>query len=130
MVDRYSYARGRVAAKLKEFSIGTILLTRKTPGTPDPSTPWIPGAPTTENFLLAARVDGVAAQYIDDTLIKATDRMAIVSPKATNDEGSLIDIVPRMTDSLSIDGVAVVVKKIEVVPAAGPAVRFHVFIES
>lgn len=130
MTDRYSYARRRVAAKLKEFSIGTVTLTRKTLVDPDPETPWIPGEPTTEVFSLDARVDGVAAQYVDNAEIKATDRMAIVSPKATNEDGDVVDIVPQMSDVFTIDGADVVVKKIEAVPAAGPAARFHVFIAS
>lgn len=105
MVNRYDYYRGRVAAKLKEFNTGTVTLTR--------------GATT---YTLDARVDGVIAEYLADTTIRGTDRMLIVSPSA--------GIVPRLTDTISIDGKAAVVKQIKAVPAAGAAAMFHIIIGS
>jgi hypothetical protein len=108
---------------------GPVTLTRSTPGAPDPSTPSTPGTPTLAVYTLDARVDGVAAEFIDGTTVIATDRMVIASPKATLG-GNVVDIVPQMSDTLSIDGAVAVVKKIEAVPAAGPAARFNIFIAS
>lgn len=128
-VDRYASKRRRVARIIAKWSTGTVTLTRTTPGTPDPSTPWIPGAATTAVYTLAARVDGVVADQVDGTTILATDLMVMASPKATL-AGASVDLVPRISDTLAIDGATKVIKKIEQVPAAGAAVRFHIFIAS
>ena len=49
---------------------------------------------------------------------------------ATASGGSVVDIEPRMTDTLQIGGVPKAIKKIEAVPAAGPAARFNLFVAS
>lgn len=108
---------------------GTITLTRTTTGTPDPATPWIPGTPTTAVYTLSARVDGVLANQLDGKTILATDLVVIASPQATL-SGSPVDFVPRMSDTLAIDGAAKVIKRIDAVPAAGPAARFNIFVAS
>jgi len=38
--------------------------------------------------------------------------------------------VPVMTDVLTIDGEQRAIKKIDAVPASGPAAMFHLFVES
>lgn len=119
-----------VARKIKQYGSGTITLTRSTPGAPDPGTPSTPGAPTLAVFALDARVDGVTDDDLKDTSIVSTDLVVIASPKATDVEGAIVDIDPRMGDVLTIDGNDKVVKKIEAVPAAGPAARFHIFVAS
>lgn len=129
MSDAYAYARERTIDALAQWSTGTVTLTRTTPGAPDPATPWIPGTPSTTVYTLAARVDGVTADRIDGTTILATDLMVIVSPRATL-AGVAVDLVPQITDTLSIDGAAKTIKKIEQVPAAGAAVRYHLFVGS
>lgn len=129
MSDAYAFARGRVAATLSRMSTGVITLTRTTRSDPSPSTPHIPGASTTAVYTLVGRADGTAGSYADGVTILATDRMVIASPKATL-SGAAVDIVPRMTDVLAIDGKVHAIKKIDAVPAAGPAARFHIFIAS
>lgn len=119
-----------VARKIKQYGSGTVTLTRSTPGTPDPDTPWTPGAPTLVTYTLDARVDGVSDDDLKDTSIVSTDLVAIASPKATDPDGDVVDIDPQMSDVLTIDGAAKTIKKIEAVPAAGPAARFHIFVAS
>jgi hypothetical protein len=119
-----------VARQIKRYGSGTVTLTRSTPGTPDPATPWTPGAPTLAVYTLDARVDGVTDDDLKDTSIVATDLVAIASPKATDAGGAIVDIDPQMGDVVTIDGAAKAVKKIEAVPAAGPAARFHIFVAS
>lgn len=130
MSDVYAPKRARVAAILKRWKTGVVVLKRTTIGASAPTTPWIPGTLTTEVFVLDARVDGAPAEYVNETTILATDLMAIVSPKVANEDGAIIDIVPRMSDTLTIDGADKVIKKIEAVPAAGVAARFHIFVAS
>lgn len=137
MTDRYAAKRRRVAARLRQWSTGTVTLTRTTPGAPDVSKPWIPGEATLDVYALDARVDGVAAEYVNGTTILASDLMVIASPKATHtlsggvSAGDVaVSIVPRQSDTLQIDGVPKTIKKIEAVPAAGLAARFHIFVAS
>jgi hypothetical protein len=130
MTDAYAYVRARVAETLAVWKTGTVTLTRSTPGTPDPETPWTPGAPTLDVFTLDARVDGVSDDDLKDTSVVSTDLVLIASPKATNAGGAIVDIDPQMSDIVTIDGAAKVIKKIEAVPAAGPAARFHIFVAS
>jgi hypothetical protein len=112
MVDRYAYARARVAAKIKEFNTGAVTLTRGS-----------------DVYTLDARVDGVIAEYLVDTTIRGTDRMVIASPQATLD-GAIVSIVPRMTDIIRIDGKQTTVKQVKAVPASGAAAMFHIIIGS
>jgi hypothetical protein len=118
-----------VARQIGRYGSGTVTLTRTTTGTPDPATPWIPGTPTTAVYTLSARVDGVVAEHVDGTTILATDLMVIASPRATL-EGEPVDLVPGLSDTLTIDGAAKAIKKIDAVPAAGAAARFHIFVAS
>lgn len=129
-MDAYEQMRDDVAAVLETWNTGTITLTRETRAEPDAETPWQPGAVTsTDVYTLAARADGTAGEYADGITVLATDRMVIASPRATLN-GAVVDIVPQITDTLEIDGEVRVIKKIEAVPAAGPAARFHIFIAS
>lgn len=100
---------------------GEIKLTRKIPGTPDPSKPWEPVEPTMQTEPLSGAVRGVSKQLIgtemDGTVILASDRQAICT-------------VPAMQytagDVLSVDGVPVHIIAVEKIPAAGvtSAVKF------
>ena len=131
MADRYDYVRNRTVAKIAEWKTGTVTLTRSTPGAlPDADKPWEPGTPTLTVYTLDARIDGVVADYVDNTTILATDLMVIASPKATNEAGAVVDIVPVITDTLTVDGAVQVIKRIDAVPAAGQAARFNIFIGS
>lgn len=120
----------RFARMLGNLGRGTITLTREIRAQSDPETPWRPGAVTsTAVYTLDARADGTAGEYADGTTVLATDRMVIASPRATLN-GTVVDLVPFITDTLSIDGEAKVIKKIDAIPAAGSAVRYHIFIKS
>lgn len=128
-MDLYAPKRARVAAMIKRWSTGTVMLTRTTNAPADDATPWIPGAATLVVYRLDARADGVAGEYADGATVLATDLKVIASPKATLD-GVTVDLVPRMTDVLTIDGAEKAIKKIDAVPASGPAAMFHIFVES
>lgn len=129
-MDRYAGKRRRVARIINKWNTGTVTLTRRTPGASDPTTPWIPGEPTTVVYDLDARLDGVTAAMIDGTTITATDLVAIASPKARAAGGGVIDIVPNERDVLTIDGAEKTIKRVVAYPAAGPAAMFHIFIAS
>lgn len=101
---------------------GTIVLTRKTPGTPGPN-PWDPVEPVTQAETLRGAVRGVSQRLVGTemggTVILASDRQAICE-------------VPQMQyqagDTLSVDGVPVHIIAFERIPAAGiaAAVKFTI----
>jgi hypothetical protein len=127
MSDAYAYARTRTAAVLALWNAGTIVLKRVTTAAPEDATPWVPGSPTTVEYALDARVDGMVEGDMTDSRISMSDLKVIVSPKARL-SGAVVDIVPVITDLLVVDGVDKVIKKIEAVPASGDAARYHLFV--
>jgi hypothetical protein len=129
MPDVYAYKRARVAALLRRWNSGTVTLTRITTAAPEEETPWIPGEATSESYTLDARVDGVAADYVDGVTVIESDLVVIMSPKARLD-GVVVDLEPRMSDVITIDDAVKRIKKIQPVPAAGPAAMFQVFVAS
>lgn len=128
MVDVYAPKRARVAAVLRRWNSGAVTLTRTTRGTPAPDKPWLPGPVTgTDVYTLDAIARGVAADYINGTTIVASDLVITASPKARLD-GLEVDLVPRMSDVIGLDGEAKIIKKIQPVPAAGLAARYEIFV--
>lgn len=131
-MDRHRASVARIIAKWKT---GDVTLTRVICADSEPETPWIPGAPTFDVYALEARVDGVTADMVDGTTVHATDLVVIASPKARHTDGeaadgAVVDIVPAITDILTIDGQAKVIKRVQPYPAAGPAAMFHIFVAS
>lgn len=102
---------------------GEIVLTRKTPGAPNPAAPWEPVVPVIQSEPLRGAVRGVSKQLVGTeaggTVILASDRQAVCE-------------VPTMQyaagDVLSVDGVPVHIIAFERIPAAGiaAAVRFTI----
>lgn len=131
MSDVYASKRRRVARLIKRWNSGVVTLTKAATTGAVAATPWIPGEPALTVYQLDARVDGVADEYIDGTLVAATDLMIIASPKALNvDTGEIVDIYPAIDDGIQIDEVDKVIKKIEAVPVSGSPARFHIFVKS
>jgi hypothetical protein len=114
-----------VTEVMAEFKQGTITLTRTTPGTPNPETPWIPGTPTTATYTLdatvaAVTVDQANAQFIDGTTITTADLVVTCAVPA---------VTPQMSDTLSIDGHVRTIKKVVQLPASGVAVAYKLFVQ-
>lgn len=114
-----------------------VTLTKIVPGAPDPATPWIPGAPTTDVYEIDAKIDGVAAQYVDGTTVLASDLAVIASPKARHishnsepADGAVVDIEPAMADTLQIGGVDKVIKRIVPAKDGGVVALFRIFVAS
>lgn len=105
---------------LREFKQGTVVLTRITAGAADPETSWIPGTPTTASYTLDAVVRRVEQKYVDGSLIVATDNQIITA---------VPPVGPAMTDQITIDGVAQVIKDIRPIPAAGTPVAYIIFVQ-
>jgi hypothetical protein len=109
----YSRIQSTATRMLARFAQGAVVLTRTTPGTPDPSTPWIPAAPTVATYTLDATVNGVSKEFVDGTTIVATDLEVTAAAFGTE---------PGPGDTLSIDGKVVTIVKQMRIPAAGTLV--------
>lgn len=128
----------RNAARMIARKGETMTLTRTIQAAPDAATPWTPGdAATTKVYSFKARVTGVTAQYVDGATILASDLMVICGTKAkhttTNGEpadGAIVDLDPRMSDSLQIAGVDKVIKKIAPATDRGVVAVFRIFVAS
>ena len=119
MADFYTELQATAAGILGEFSQGTVILTRITPGVVDPETPWVPVADSTTDYTLKATVRGVSKDHIDGTLILASDEIVTCSA----------DIIePIMSDTLTVDGKTRAIKMIRANPSAGIAVAYSIFI--
>lgn len=100
---------------------GSVVLSRKIPGTPDPSQPWIPVEDAFERETLRSAVRGVSKELVGTeaggTVILASDRQAICAPIAMGYTAG---------DTLIVDGVPVHIVAVSNIPAAGivSAVRF------
>lgn len=130
-MDAYAGLRELVAGTVATWKTGTVTLTRTTRAPADPETPSTPGAATTEVYELDAVVKGVSEQYINETTILATDLMVVASPQARRaSDGVVVQIDPQMSDVLTIDGAAKVIKAIKPSPAAGDPAVFRIFVAS
>lgn len=94
---------------------GTVVLTRRTPGSNFPARPWMPVYPDEESETLRAAVSG-AQGYADGVTVLATDLRIIAAVPSLNwrpggeDEGVL---------SLSVDGRQVTIIRVRGIPEAG-----------
>ena len=119
MVDFYremqSMARGLLAPTSQNgLGQGELKLTRVTPGTPDPATPWIPVQPQTTTQTLKGAVRGVDSKLVgterNGAVLVSSDLVAITEVPSIDYEAG---------DVLSIDGKEVTVLDVEPIPAAG-----------
>lgn len=137
-MDPYASKRRRVARKLKKWSTGNVTLSRKTRGERDPEKKWVPGEATIDIYRLDAVVNGVAAEFVNGKEIVASDLQVDASPKATHVSSAgvdlnppvVVDLEPRMSDTLQVDGEEKVIKGIKAFPTAGPAAKFLIFVAS
>lgn len=120
----FNYGRVRDTASrlLAKFAQGAVTLTRTTVAASEPSTPWLPGAPTTTVYALDATVRGVSQDLVDGTTILASDLEVTAGPLARNTTtGVTAALTPRPSDTISIDGKVHALKLVKSIPAAGVA---------
>lgn len=120
----FDYAKMRATADrmLTRFNQGSIVLVRSVVQ-PGPNE-WTPGGTVSvahelKATVAAVTVDQANAKFIDGTVITAADLVVTCAPPP---------VVPEMTDTLTIDGRALSIKKIVQVPSAGVPVVFKLFV--
>src|SRR5882672_4458245 len=74
-----------------------VTVTRTTPGTPNPSTPWIPGVPVVTPHACRGWTEAYDDATVDGTVIDAKDVKVLVL-------ASTVDIEPRDTDTITVAG--------------------------
>lgn len=126
MADFYS-EMAKVAAQLVSptdsggLGTGSVVLSRTTPGAPDPSEPWLPTTPAVAKEELDAAVFGVSSEMVGteagSAVIQRSDRYAICTVPAMGYESG---------DTLTVDGQPVTILSVKPIPAAGiaSAIRF------
>lgn len=87
-----------------------IVVSRTTAADPDPSTPWIPGTPTTVNYACRGFVDDYRADQIDGSVIQRNDRKVIVLTPS-------LAITPVPGDSVTARGETLTVINVRADPA-------------
>ena len=92
---------GKIAATIGKAFASTFYactVTRTTPGTPNPATPWEPTTPTVTVYTCKGMVDEYSDYAVANSLVEAKDRKILIL--ATS-----LDIEPdHATDSVTIRG--------------------------
>lgn len=111
---------------LAEFKQGSATLTRQVDsGTPvDADAPWLGNVKTPQTYDLdaavsAVTVDQATAKFVDGTTIMASDLTVTCA---------VPEVIPNMSDTLTLDGVDRAIKKIVVIPAAGTPVAVKIIV--
>jgi hypothetical protein len=74
------------------------VLTRTTPGTPNPATPWVPVTSTSVNYTCKAIAESYSDYQIANSLVGAKDRKILILVNS-------LSVTPQIsTDTISING--------------------------
>jgi len=114
-MDFYQEMQTIASDILSEFRQGVCTLTRTSAGYVSPSEPWVRSDGVDTVYTLDATVKGISQQFVDATVIKATDLEVTAS---------VFGVEPAAGDVLAIDGKAVTVLRTIRVPSAGTAVAY------
>ena len=124
------------AARMIARTGKTITLTRTTRAAG--AVPWERGAVIANHvYEFPAKILGAAAQYVDGSVVTASDLLVIAGAKARHiltdgesADGAVVDLAPQMTDLLQIDGTDKVIKKIVVAHEGSAVAMYRLFVAS
>jgi hypothetical protein len=107
-----------------------LTITRSVPGTPDPTTPWIPGTPTLENYDARGWEENYSGDEIDGTVILSTDMRIVVlaatiAKAAGAPDSAPATIVPAVNDIVTSSGKGYLVIRVTTDPT-GATTRLQV----
>ena len=118
MSDFYREMQGVASDLLAEFSQGTVVYTIT--GAPTgPAWNPTPGAPV--SYTLGATVQGVAKEYVDGTLILATDLQVTCA---------VFGAEPSLAGTITIDGKVCQIVRVDKVPGAGTVIAWRIFVRA
>lgn len=131
----YTGIAAEVAVAFQEVRQGSVTLTRVTPGTPNPATPWVPVPSTSVTYALDAITKSVEDKFVDGTTILATDTQIKTGSKMVRTHVNGAPAGPEVVDTsiapgdvIAIDGQAVQVVKEMRFPKAGPAILWTLIV--
>lgn len=118
MSDFYGRLQGTASRLMAKFSQGQVVYTI----TGAPTGPeWnpTPGAPV--SYTLDATVQGVEADYVDGSLILATDKQVTCAVFA---------VEPSLAGTITIDGKVCQIVRVDKVPGAGTVIAWRIFVRA
>ena len=118
MSDFYGRLQGTASRLMAKFSQGQVVYTIT--GAPTgPAWDPTPGAPV--SYTLDATVQGVEADYVDGSLILATDKQVTCAVFA---------VEPSLAGTITIDGKVCQIVRVDKVPGAGAVIAWRIFVRA
>ena len=118
MSDFYGRLQGTASRLMAKFSQGQVVYTIT--GAPTgPAWDPTPGAPV--SYTLDATVQGVEAEYVDGSLILATDKQVTCAVFA---------VEPSLAGTITIDGKVCQIVRVDKVPGAGLTIAWRIFVRA
>lgn len=115
MSDFYGRLQGTASRLMARFQQGTVAYTI----TGAPTGPaWNPTPGTPVSYTLDATVQGVEADYVDGSLILATDKQVTCAVFA---------VEPSLAGTITIDGKECQIVRVDKVPGAGVTIAWRIF---
>ena len=118
MSDFYGRLQGTASRLMAKFSQGQVVYTIAGPATGPEWNPT-PGAPV--SYTLDATVQGVEADYVDGSLILATDKQVTCAVFAAE---------PSLDGTITIDGKVCQIVRVDKVPGAGTVIAWRIFVRA
>ena len=118
MSDFYGRLQGTASRLMAKFSQGQVVYTITGPATGPDWNPT-PGAPV--SYTLDATVQGVEADYVDGSLILATDKQVTCAVFA---------VEPSLAGTITIDGKVCQIVRVDKVPGAGTVIAWRIFVRA
>ena len=118
MSDFYGRLQGTASRLMAKFSQGQVVYTIT--GAPTgPAWDPTPGAPV--SYTLDATVQGVEADYVDGSLILATDLQVTCA---------VFGAEPSLAGTITIDGMILQIVRVDKVPGAGVTIAWRIFVRA
>ena len=118
MTDLYGRLQGTASRLMAKFSQGQVVYTITGPSTGPEWNPT-PGVPV--SYTLDATVQGVEADYVDGSLILATDKQVTCAVFA---------VEPSLAGTITIDGKVCQIVRVDKVPGAGAVIAWRIFVRA
>ena len=118
MSDFYGRLQGTASRLMAKFKQGAVVYTITGPATGPEWNPT-PGAPV--SYTLDATVQGVEADYVDGSLILATDKQVTCAVFA---------VEPSLAGTITIDGKVCQIVRIDKLPGAGTVIAWRLFVRA
>ena len=118
MSDFFGRLQGTASRLMAQFKQGAVVYTITGPST---GPEWNPTPGTPVSYTLDATVQGVEADYVDGSLILATDKQVTCA---------VFGAEPSLAGTITIDGRVCQIVRVDKVPGAGPVIAWRIFVRA